>query len=81
MIKSFRKLQNIVESSKFVSELVSLKIARDMIVETRIKLKLFGGPLAGITNVFCDKNGVVKNTSIPESNPSKNHNAINYHCL
>ena len=65
MFKSFRKLQNIVESSKFVSELVSLKIARDMIVETRIKLKMFGVPLAGSENVFFDKNGVVKNTIIP----------------
>ena len=31
--------------------------------------------------VFCDNNGVVKNTTIPESMMAKKHNAINYHAL
>ena len=81
MIKSFSKRQNTVESSTFGSELVAARIARDMIVELRIKLKLFGVPLLGPTNVFCDNNGVVKNTSIPESTLSKKHNSINYHVV
>ena len=81
LIKSFSKRQNTVESSTFGSELVAARIARDMIVELRIKLKLFGVPLLGPTNVFCDNNGVVKNTSIPESTLSKKHNSINYHVV
>jgi hypothetical protein len=31
--------------------------------------------------MFCNKQGVVKNTSIPESTLKKKHNAINYHII
>ena len=44
----------------------------------RYKLRMFGVPIEGPCNVFCDNNGVVKNTSIPESTLMKKHNAINY---
>ena len=53
----------------------------DMIVEIRIKFKLFGVPLSGTETLFCDNNGIVKNKIIPESTLSKEHNAINYHCV
>ena len=52
-----------------------------MIVEIRIKLELFGVPLAGPEILFCHNNGVVKNIIIPESTLSKKHNAIKYHCV
>ena len=52
-----------------------------MIVALKIKLKMFGIPILGPTNVFCDNMGVVKNTSIPESMLSKKHNSINYHII
>ena len=52
-----------------------------MLVEIRIKLKLFGVPLAGPEILFCDNNWFVKNTTIPESTLSKKQNAINYHCV
>jgi hypothetical protein len=77
----FSKKQNTVESSTFGSELVALRIARDMIASLRIKLQLFGVPLAGPASVLCDNQGVVKNTSIPESTLTKKHNAINYHIV
>lgn len=77
----FSKKQNTVESSTFGSELVALRIARDMIAALRIKLQLFGVPLAGPASVLCDNQGVVKNTSIPESTLTKKHNAINYHIV
>ena len=63
--RSFIKRQKIVKSSMFVSELIALRIARDMIVGTIIKLKMFEVPLTGPENLFCDKNRVVNNTSIP----------------
>ena len=81
LIKSFSKRQNTVELSTFGSELVALRIARDMAVEMRLKLMSIGVPLMGPTNVFCDNQGVVKNTSIPESTLSKKHNSINYHVV
>ena len=50
-----------------------------MIMEIRIKLKMYRVPLEVPDNVFCDNNGVVNNTSIPESTLSKKHNTFNYH--
>jgi hypothetical protein len=74
--------QNTVESSTFGSELVAMQVARDLIVALRIKLKLFGIPLKnGPASILCDNQGVVKNTSIPESTLTKKHNAINYHII
>ena len=40
-----------------------------------------GVPIDGPANVFYDNNGVVKNTTIPESMLAKKHNAINYHAV
>ena len=42
---------------------------------------MFGVPIEGPANVFCDNRGVVKNVSIPESTLMKRHNAINYHAV
>ena len=46
LIKTNGKRQNTVELSVFVPELVALRIEKDMTVEIRIKLKLFGVRLA-----------------------------------
>ena len=70
-----------VETSTFGSEFVALRIARDLTISMRYKLRMFGIPLEGPAQVFCDNQGVVKNTSIPESVLSKKHNAINYHAV
>ena len=77
----FSKRQNIVESYSFGSEFVALRTAKDMIVALQYKLWMFGVPIVGPANVFCDNNGVVKNTTIPESMLAKKHNAINYHAI
>ena len=42
---------------------------------------MFGVAIDGPANVFCDNNGVVKNTTIPESMLVKKHSAINYHAI
>ncbi len=42
---------------------------------------MFVVPIDGPAQVYCDNQGVVKNTSIPESVLSKKHNAINYHAV
>ena len=81
LIRSYSKRQNTVESSTFSSELVAMRIARDFTVELRLKLKSIGVPLIGPTNMYCDNQGVVKNTSVPESTLSKKHNSINYHIV
>jgi hypothetical protein len=80
-VQWYSKRQNTVESSSFGSEFVALRIAKEMIVTLRYKLRMFRVPVQGATNVFCDNNGVVKNTSIPHSMLQKKHNAINYHAI
>ena len=77
----FSKRQNTVEVAMFGSEFVALRAAKDMLVALRYKLRMFGVPIDGPANIFCDNNGVVKNTTIPESMLAKKHNAINYHAV
>ena len=42
---------------------------------------MFGIPIEGPMNIFCDNRGVVLNSSRPESTLQKKHNAINYHVV
>jgi hypothetical protein len=77
----FSKKQNTVEAATFGSEFVALRICKEMIVALHYKLQMFGVPIEGPANVFCDNRGVIKNVSIPESTLMKKHNAINYHAV
>ena len=75
------KRQSAVEVATFGSEFVALRVCKELIVALRHKLWMFGVPIEGPTNVFCDNHGVVKNASIPKSMLLKKHNAINYHSV
>ena len=75
----YSKRQNTVESSTFASELIALRIAVEQIEALRYKLRMFGIPIDGPADIFCDNQSVVKATSTPESTLSKKHNAICYH--
>jgi hypothetical protein len=66
-IQWYSKHQNTVESSSFGSEFVALRIANEMIKALRYKLQMFGIPLKGPANVYCDNNSVVTNSTHPES--------------
>ena len=50
----YSKRQNTVESSTFGSEFVALRIATELITSFRYKSRMFGIPLDGPANVFCD---------------------------
>ena len=77
----YSRRQNTVETSSFGSEFVAMRIAKEMIVAIRYKLRMFGVPVVGPASLLCDNRGVVKNTSLPASVLSKRHNAINYHAV
>ena len=79
LIISYSKRQNTVESASYGSKLVVMRIARDLVVALRIKLKSFGVPLDGPTDTFTDNEAVYKNVTFPESALTKKHNSINYH--
>jgi len=53
----FSKCQNTVESSTFGSEFFALQIATDILISLRYRLHVFGIPIIGPANVFCDNQG------------------------
>jgi hypothetical protein len=73
------KRTNTVESSTFGSELVAMRSAVDLIEGLRYKLRMFGIPIEGPTDIFCDNEAVTKNCGIPESTLQKKHHSIAYH--
>jgi hypothetical protein len=75
----YSKRQNTVESATFGSEFIALKTAIDQIDGLRYKLRMFGIPINGPTNVFCDNEAVVVNASHAESTLKRKHTSIAYH--
>jgi hypothetical protein len=75
----YSKSQNTVESSTFGSKFVAMRIAVEMIEALRYKLRMFGIPIEGSANVFCDNKSVVTNSTTPTSQLKKKHNSIAYH--
>ena len=75
----YSKKQSTVESSTFGAEFCALRVAVDMIEGMRYKLRMFGIPIDGATNIYCDNKAVYKNTVIPESTLKKKHHSIAYH--
>lgn len=75
----YSKRQSTVESSTFGSEFVALRVATELIISLRYKLRMFGIPVEGPANVFCDNEAVYKNVSHSESTLKKKHNSICYH--
>ena len=78
-LESFYIGQNTVESSTFGSELVAMRVASELIISLRYKFWMFGIPVEGPCNVFCDNEAVYKNTSFAESTIKKKHNSICFH--
>jgi hypothetical protein len=75
----FSKRQNTVETSTFGSEFVAMKIATELLIGLRYKLRMMGLPLDGPANVFGDNQSVVTNASRSESVMKKKHVSICYH--
>ena len=77
----FSKRQNTVETSAFSSEMIAIKTCMEAIQALRYKLKMFGVPLMGPTEVFCDNNSLVLNTSNVESKLNRKHNSLAFHAI
>ena len=58
---------------------MALKNAIELIEALRYKLRIFGVPIEGPTNIFCDNESVYKNCSITELELRKKHHSIAYH--
>jgi hypothetical protein len=75
----YSKAQATVETSTFGSEFIALKIASELNDVMCYKLWMLGIPIEGPTNVFCDNQSVITNSTVPDSVLRKKHNAIAYH--
>ena len=75
----YSKRQATVEASTFGSEFVALRVGMEMNDGLRYKLRMMGIPIAGPSNVLCDNQSVVDNSSLPESQLKKKHLSIAYH--
>ena len=73
------KRQKTVETSTYGSELVAARIAVDMIVEMRYKLRMLGIPVEENSVLVGDNMSVTVNTTLPYSALKKKHHACNYH--
>ena len=73
------KRQKTVESSTYGSELVAARIAVDLLIEMRYKMRMLGVPLEDTSVMIGDNMSVVLNTTLPSSNLKKKCQAINYH--
>ena len=78
-IIAYSKRQNGVECSTYGSELVAMRQAIDLVKGLRYKLRMFGIPIEGPSDVYCDNESVFKNVSRPESILSKKQHSISYH--
>jgi hypothetical protein len=73
------KRQKTVETSTYGSEMVAARIAIDLIIEMRYKLRMLGIKLEDQTMLLGDNMSVVLNTTIPSSALKKKHLACSYH--
>ena len=70
-----------MESSTYGSELVAARIAVELTMAMRYRLKMLGAPIKGPALMLGDNMSVVTNCTIPSSTLKKKHNAIAYHCV
>ena len=78
-IQSCCKRQGTVESSTYGSELVAARIATELTMGLRYRLRMLGVPIKGATLGFGDNMSVITNCSLPSSGLKKKHNDIAYH--
>jgi hypothetical protein len=78
-VKWVSKRQNTVETSTYGSELVAARMAVDLVIEYRYKLRMLGVPVDEPALMLGDNLSVVLNTTVPSSQLKKKHNAIAYH--
>ena len=67
----FSKKYNLVQTSTFGSDFTAMKIIVEITQALRYKLTIFGVPINGPPNVYCDNEAFYNNGTIPKSVLSK----------
>ena len=78
-VKFYSKRQATVETSTYGSELVAARIAVDLLVEMRYKLRMLGAPIETPSVMYGDNMSVVLSTTFPSSTLKKKHQAMAWH--
>ena len=73
------KRQKTVESSTYGSELVASRIATELVLAQRIKLRYLGARVEETSVMVGDNAAVIVNTTIPSSSLQKKHLSCAYH--
>jgi len=68
-----------VKSSTYGSEMVTARIASELILEVRYKLRMMGVPIDGPALLLGDNLSVILSTTVPSATLKKKHQAICYH--
>ena len=63
----YSKKQKTVETLTLVQNSMPMKTAIELIEALRYKLQMFGIPIVGSANVYCDNESACNNTTRPES--------------
>ena len=77
----YSKKQNTVEASAYGAELVALRLAAKLVVSLRYKLRMFGIPVDGPSNIICDNESVYQKKSFSYSILKKKRHSICYHSV
>lgn len=73
------KRQSTVESSTFGSEFVAMRTLVETILGLRYKLRMFGVPIDGPCQVFCDNEPVTNASMCADVSLKRKHISISYH--
>ena len=68
-----------METSTYGSELVAGRIATEMAIDYRYRLRMLGVPILGSCLMFGDNQSMVTSVSVPGSSLKKRHSALAYH--
>ena len=78
-VRWYSKRQKTVETSTYGSEMVAARIATEMIMEFRYKLRMLGVPVREPAMLLGDNESVILSSTVPSSVLKKKHNACAYH--
>ena len=65
----------------FGSDFTAMNNLVELIPALQYKLRMFGVPIDGSTDTFCDNEAVYKNSSTPKSQLRKKLHSISYHMI
>jgi hypothetical protein len=78
-VRWISKWQKTVETSTYGSEMVTGRIACELVLEYRYALRMLGVEVDGPAMMFGDNNAVIISTSIPSSQLKKKHHSCVFH--